>query len=563
MQALIQFAYEQKDGHSVPSPYDRTGTEWWWDRGAREAHEWAQAGITDVLLPPCWRGASMGGGYDPYNHYDIGHRAPTRFGSREQLQRFAAICKTMGMGLHADLVCAHMQGGKPDPISGESGYVFDYSDKAGNFGRFPKDRNCFVGPHSGKDNVAAPDADFAYLFGRQVSYQRGYYGNGQGLNQRGYMLRSMEQALRWLFDALDLQGARWDNTKSMSPDVISYWLRGKLKGAWGVGEFYDGNRDKLLWWIFGTSIKGMCGSFDYPLYFQLREACNNTAQYDMRRLVNAGLCHAAPMQAVTFAENHDTDTGWDPVAFNKLFAYAFILTNPGLPCIYAKDYLLGSDTYGHGLRDGINNLLWIRHKLAYGDLVWRDAQYQTLVYERLGGAGLLVGLNNDAWSGWRHVSVQTNFGPNVKLHDYTGHAGDLWTDNNGRVTLGIPRNDNGTGYVCYSRAGVAEGPLKPIGRDTTQIFEGHPKHNQDIPPAQSGNPQTVSRIWCAKGTRVHLESSDPVKLALLNPDLSTAYLSGDSYPVEETGWHTVSVTATSNDPVPYKARVTYRAPKTI
>jgi len=33
----------------------------------------------------------------------------------------------------------------------------------------------------------------------------------------------------------------------------------------------------------------------------------------------------------------------------------------------------------------------------------------------------------------------------VLLHDYTGHAGNVWTDATGRVTLGLPPNEGGRG----------------------------------------------------------------------------------------------------------------------
>jgi len=55
---------------------------------------------------------------------------------------------------------------------------------------------------------------------------------------------------------------------------------------------------------------------------------------------------------------------------------------------------------------------------------------------------------------WRPLTVQTDFGANVHLHDYTGHADDQWTDAQGHVTIWLPPNDDGHGYVCYSLAGL-------------------------------------------------------------------------------------------------------------
>ena len=46
----------------------------------------------------------------------------------------------------------------------------------------------------------------------------------------------------------------------------------------------------------------------------------------------------SPLQAVTFVENHDTDTRPElqPVIANKMLAYAYILTAEGYPCVFYR-----------------------------------------------------------------------------------------------------------------------------------------------------------------------------------------------------------------------------------
>ena len=90
---------------------------------------------------------------------------------------------------------------------------------------------------------------------------------------------------------------------------------------------------------------------------------------------------------------------------------------------------------------------------------------------------------------------------NVSLHDYTGHAADVTTGNDGSVTITIPRNDNGLGYVCYSRQGIGEA-IRVNGRPATQTFFG--AIDLDIEPAQSGKSVNVGRIWCAANTPIRL-----------------------------------------------------------
>ena len=46
-----------------------------------------------------------------------------------------------------------------------------------------------------------------------------------------------------------------------------------------------------------------------------------------------------PDRAVTFVDNHDFRGGDQALIINdKLMAYAFILTHPGYPCVFWKDY---------------------------------------------------------------------------------------------------------------------------------------------------------------------------------------------------------------------------------
>ena len=68
------------------------------------------------------------------------------------------------------------------------------------------------------------------------------------------------------------------------------------------------------------------------------------------------------------------------------------------------------------------------------------------------------------------------------LHDYTGHAGDVQTDGNGRATIIIPKNANGFGYVCYSRTDIGGG-FEVTSLSVTQEYEG--AQDLDIKPADN------------------------------------------------------------------------------
>src|SRR5580692_2333074 len=83
----------------------------WWDHLARQAVDFAGSGFTAIWLPPPLKGNSGGfsDGYDPFDDYDLGSKdqkgtIPTRYGTREQLQRCAAMMRANGVDVYVDLV---------------------------------------------------------------------------------------------------------------------------------------------------------------------------------------------------------------------------------------------------------------------------------------------------------------------------------------------------------------------------------------------------------------------------------------------------------------------------
>lgn len=176
--------------------------------------------------------------------------------------------------------------------------------------------------------------------------------------------------------------------------------------------------------------------------------------------------------------------------------------------------------------------------------------------------------------------MDTGFGPNAVLHDYTGHGGDLRADDRGRVTITIPRNDGGRGYVCYSRAGIG-GQFAVQGHSVTQDYEGAP--DLDIKPAESAQFVRVCRVWVAQGkpiraslrydtfswteaTSLVLELTDPTGTRTDSRSY-TLKAQGDALDVTAatTGWYTLRIRSV-NPPVAnprpsYKLTVTYQAPQ--
>jgi len=581
MGVLLQGFYKSPPNNAVPSPADGDpSVPWWWDHLAAQANELRLVGFTAVWMPPVLKtsdGAAVGSdGYGPFDDYDIGSKQqkgsiPTRFGTREQLQRCVAILRANGLDTYLDMV-EHQRIGDTTP------FVFRYPGANGtpDIGRFPKNPSNFVPQVPRDPDLGGPVAD-DLPFGRELA----------PINAKPprYVFDSLISAADWLTGALDVQGCRIDDVKGLSTDFLLPFLNSSaLTGKFAVGEFFDGNRVLVNGWIFNP--KGMQGrpsAFDFPLKFVLNAMCNNPGRFNMADLDHVGLIGISPLNAVTFVENHDTDLNSSQnIVINKLLGYAYILTSEGYPCVYYRDYSTDKDCFG--LKPQIDNLIWIHEKLAAGGTQQRWKDFNVFAYERMDDPHLLVGLNNDP-EAQRTINVATGFGANVTLHDYTGHGANVVTDGSGSVTITIPANINGLGYVCYSRDGQGQGGAFSINSmAVTQVFEG--AADLDIPPAASGTKVVAGRIWCAANSPIKAVLAPDVSgwtgataivLELLAPDgtvrgsrtitLNTPPGSALQTTAIAEGFHTIRLAAANTpaaNPKPdYKVSVTYTSTQTL
>jgi len=92
-----------------------------------------------------------------------------------------------------------------------------------------------------------------------------------------------------------------------------------------------------------------------------------------------------------------------------MLAYAFILTHPGYPCVFWRDYF----TYNLALTgqpSGIDALITAHERYAGGDTIIRFISDDLYIMERLGWGdqpGLICVFNNRG-AGWQGQWVQTN-----------------------------------------------------------------------------------------------------------------------------------------------------------
>jgi alpha-amylase len=138
-----------------------------------------------------------------------------------------------------------------------------------------------------------------------------------------------------------------------------------------VGECFDGDRQKITNWIDTTG--GKSAAFDFPTRFLLYEACvrddySRLRSVNANRVIPGGLIGYWPSRTVTFLDNHDTEhhreeehrrDNFDIYCFpdkTVVMGYAYILTHPGVPCVFWQHYFDWNDY----TRERIERLIRIR-----------------------------------------------------------------------------------------------------------------------------------------------------------------------------------------------------------
>jgi alpha-amylase len=158
--------------------------------------------------------------------------------------------------------------------------------------------------------------------------------------------------------AVGFKGWRYDLVKGFNGKFVGEY-NDATSPAFSVGEFFDGDRQKVTTWIDVTG--GKCGAFDFPTRFRLYEACTSDDYGGLRSDIDgkaapSGLIGMWPSRSVTFVDSHDTEyrrandhLGAEHFPDKTVaMGYAYILTHPGVPCVFWPHYFdWGGDTRAH------------------------------------------------------------------------------------------------------------------------------------------------------------------------------------------------------------------------
>ena len=146
--------------------------------------------------------------------------------------------------------------------------------------------------------------------------------------------------LAWLRGDFGYDGWRYDFVKGFGAEYVGLYNEASSPYL-SVGEYWDGSYDKVAAWIEGTGRRSM--AFDFPMkYAALNDGLAKgdyskmTWREDNATWRPAGMIHHHDYNryAVTFVDNHDTYRDANKYTGYVQQAYAFILSSPGVPCVF-------------------------------------------------------------------------------------------------------------------------------------------------------------------------------------------------------------------------------------
>ncbi len=448
-----------------------------WKQVATEAQHLKDAGINFVWLPPAYK-ASAGGlsvGYDAYDLYDLGEfdqkgSVRTKYGTKEEYLQATEAARNAGLSIMADIVLNHKAGAdeaekfwvrkvNPDnrreylsdshEIEGFTKFTFPgrnnaYSDFVWHWYHFTGVDYAYDSQDVGVFTIQQDyDEEWGALVDDELgSYDYLMYADIEFRNDQ--VREELKRWGKWFIETTGADAFRLDAVKHMTPIFFNEWLD-YLREATGkplftVAEYWNQNLAPIQRYLEVT--QGRMSLFDVPLHYKFREASKAGGYFDMRTIFDGTLVQAAPLNAVTLVDNHDTQplqAVESPVEpWFKPLAYALILLREqGVPCVFYPD-LYGA-TYTDKGGDGQDHeiyleaiaslpaLLQARRTLAYGEQNDYFEDQHVIGWTRAGhdempGSGCAVVLTNGD-SGSRRMQLGTRHA-NAVFVDQLGHHPD-------------------------------------------------------------------------------------------------------------------------------------------
>ncbi|MDA8243874.1 MAG: alpha-amylase family glycosyl hydrolase [Elusimicrobia bacterium] len=283
----------------------------WWGELESKAAEIGRDGFGLIWFPPVSRGS-----YYPTEWYNL----DSQWGVKDRLIRAVNAMHSNGVLVLADVVLNHRNGSK------------DWAD--------------FTNPDWPSSVIVRNDEWQGSPKSQNDDEGQGDFGCRDLDHRDPIVQKDSKVFMRWLKNSIGFDGWRYDMVKGYAPYHVGDYNNASAP-VFTVGEVYDGNRQVVTNWVDGTDNSpgkaNASSAFDFPTKFNLISAIENE-RYEMLNDNGrpSGLIGWWPAKAVTFVENHDTSPR-DPnfiknaspeYKAQRLMGYAYILTHPGVPCVF-------------------------------------------------------------------------------------------------------------------------------------------------------------------------------------------------------------------------------------
>ena len=332
--------------------WESNRTKPWWGVISAKTEAIANAGFDMVWFPPSGQAASDQG-YIPVQLYVQN----STYGTQAQLQQAISSLHSRNIAVIADMVLNHRVG--------STSYA-DFTNPT-----WGLDSICSNSTWPGGQGQGAPDTGMGVGYARDIDHTK------------PYVQQSLIQWMSWMKNTIGYDGWRYDFAMGYSGTYNKMYNDG-TQPLFAVAEVWpsyfnagnaDSNRQTIVNWIDST--QGSSSAFDFTTKGLLQQAVEGN--YGVLRDGSgkpAGLIGWWPQKAVTFIDNHDTgpSTGgnggqnlWPFPSDKVMQGYAYILTHPGVPCVYWPHFF----DWGQQTQSEISALIQYRkaHSINYASKV--------------------------------------------------------------------------------------------------------------------------------------------------------------------------------------------------
>lgn len=361
--------------HWTANTVERDGRPAWYRIISENAQRIADSGFTLVWFPPP-SDSYAPQGYMPRRLYDL----HSRYGTEAELRTAIDDLGRRGVGAIADVVANHR--------AGTSDWA-DFTHPTWPTTESVARNDEWGGPKSNRDDTGDGERSSRDLDWHSVTVQDG-----------------LKDWMRWLRNDVGFVGWRYDLVKGFAGWGVEA-LNRATNPVFTVGEFLDGNTDKVVAWIDGSHPEPpyRSAAFDFPFYYALYDAVMSR-QFDRLRpgARSAGVIGAWSEKAVTLVKSHDFEEVRNgeygpaiPADGRLVQGYAVTLTHPGTPSVFWRDI------YDSAHEDILRTLIRIRrcYRISSGSKLFvakaaRDDVYAAYITGSKGELAVKIGPG--AWS---------------------------------------------------------------------------------------------------------------------------------------------------------------------